>query len=248
MAAGRELMRKPAQATLNGLHVIADIRLTGRIRPFLPLLALIAFGVALLIWAPEQVAGFDREAIRQLVSDAGMAGPVLIVLLMTVAVVASPIPSAPIALAAGAAYGHYAGTVYVAIGSELGATIAFLLARYLGRGALVKLFGNKIDYGLLGSQNALTLIIFTSRLLPFISFDAMSYAAGLSAIQTWRFLLATLAGILPASFVLAHFGSQAMSGDFGQAEWIVLGLGLLTATPLLIVALMRKKNGKQPKS
>ncbi|UWP97066.1 VTT domain-containing protein (plasmid) [Aliiroseovarius crassostreae] len=220
-----------------------DLALIKRIRPILPLLALVAFGALFLTWAPEQIGGFDREAIDQLVSDAGYKGPVIIVLLMTVAVVASPIPSAPIALAAGAAYGHYAGAIYVAIGSELGAMIAFLIARYLGRDSLVKLFGSKLDHGLLGSQNALTIIIFTSRLLPFISFDAMSYAAGLSGIQLWRFLLATLAGIIPASFVLAHFGSEAMSGNFGLAEWLALGLGFLTATPLLVIALRRKRYG-----
>lgn len=208
----------------------------------LPLLALFALGLLLLAWSPEQFSFFDRETVEHFVSDTGVIGPALIVLLMTVAVVASPIPSAPIALAAGAAYGHYAGAAYVAIGSELGAMIAFLVARHLGRDAVVKLLGSKADYGLLGSQNALTVIVFSSRLLPFISFDAMSYAAGLSRLQLWRFLLATFAGIIPASFVLAHFGSEAMSGDFGAAEWLTLGLGFLTAMPFLIIALRRKRS------
>ena len=51
-------------------------------------------------------------------------------------------------------------------------------------------------------------------------------AAKNSAPTKYRFALETLAGILPASFVLAHFGSLAMEGDLGTAEWIVLGLGL----------------------
>ena len=53
----------------------------------------------------------------------------------------------------------------------------------------------------------------------------------------WRFALATMAGILPASFALAHFGSAAMQGNFGGAEWIAIGLGLLTSLPLLVLAL-----------
>ena len=222
--------------------------MTRHLRQILPLLALVALGVLFLAWAPEQFGRLDRESVGKLVSQAGWAGPALIVLLMTTAVVASPIPSAPIALAAGAAYGHYAGAAYVAIGSELGALIAFLIARYLGRGPLVTYFGSKLDHGLLGSQNTLTMVVFMSRLLPFISFDAMSYAAGLSAIHLWRFLLATLAGIIPASFVLAHFGSEAMNGDFGAAEWLVLGLGLLTAIPPLIIALGRGRPGHDPRS
>lgn len=210
------------------------------IRPVLFPLILAALVALMLFWGMELSSRFDRAAIGSLVSEAGALGPLLIVVLMMLAVVASPLPSAPIALVAGAAYGHYAGTVYVAIGSELGAMIAFLIARYLGRETVVRWLGNKADYGLLGSQNALTVTVFASRLLPFVSFDAMSYAAGLSRLQLWRFLLATLAGIIPASFVLAHFGSEAITGDFGAAEWLTLGLGLVTATPLVFIALKRQ--------
>jgi uncharacterized membrane protein YdjX (TVP38/TMEM64 family) len=155
---------------------------------------------------------------------------------MTLAVVASPIPSAPIAMAAGAAYGHVWGTVQVVIGAELGALIAFGLARILGRDVLRRVFGTSVDAGLLGSQNALTGTVFASRLMPFVSFDIISYAAGLSRLHVWRFALATLAGIVPASFVLAHFGGVAVSGDPGRTTWAVLGLGLITGLPLLWIA------------
>ena len=185
----------------------------------------------------------DVEAVDGLIVRAGPAGPLLIVALMTLAVVASPIPSAPIALAAGAAYGHYFGAAYVAVGAELGAMAAFLIARHLGRDAVVRLLGGRADRGLLGSQNALTLTVFASRLMPFVSFDAISYAAGLSRLHLWRFLLSTLAGIAPASFVLAHFGSEAVRGDPGRAGWVALALGLLTAAPLLLVALRRAPLG-----
>lgn len=186
-------------------------------------------------------ARFDAAAARDWVDRAGVFGPVAVIVLMTLAIVASPIPSAPVALAAGAAFGHYAGAVYVAIGAETGAMLAFVIARYLGRDAVERMLKDRADYGLLGSQNALTLIVFVSRLLPFVSFDAMSYAAGLSRIHFWRFLLATLAGILPASFLLAHFGAEAAAGQFGRAEWLTLGLGLLTATPLIVAAMSRRR-------
>ncbi|MFD1194740.1 TVP38/TMEM64 family protein [Seohaeicola saemankumensis] len=181
----------------------------------------------------------DGESLKMLVVRAGIWGPVLIVTLMTVAIVASPIPSAPIALAAGAAYGHIWGTVLVVIGAELGALIAFGLARVLGRDVLRRMFGDKLDAGLLGSQTALTATVFASRLMPFVSFDMISYAAGLSRLHTWRFACATLAGIIPASFLLAHFGDEAASGDLGRASWAVLGLGLVTGVPLLWAALRK---------
>ena len=205
--------------------------------------ALVLLGAAGLIgfwvwWAPDW-AQVNAENVRQWVEELGLFGPFAIIALMAIAVVASPIPSAPIALAAGAAFGHVTGTLYVAIGAEIGAMIAFMIARYLGRQAVEKMLGSRVGAGLLGSQNALTLAIFLSRLLPFVSFDAMSYAAGLSRLHLWRFGLATLAGILPASFLLAHIGIAAIDGSFGMAEWIALGLGLTTGLPLLYLALRR---------
>jgi uncharacterized membrane protein YdjX (TVP38/TMEM64 family) len=208
------------------------------------LAGLVILGVGLLgLWqfAPSVFAEardlLDGERLEMLVARAGLWGPILIVALMTVAVVASPIPSAPIALAAGAAYGHVWGTVQVVIGAELGALIAFGLARVLGHDVLRRVFGDKVDAGLLGSQTALTATVFASRLMPFVSFDMISYAAGLSRLHAWRFALATLAGIIPASFLLAHFGGEAVSGDLGRATWAVLGLGLLTGVPLLWAAI-----------
>ncbi|NCO21516.1 MAG: TVP38/TMEM64 family protein [Rhodobacterales bacterium] len=188
----------------------------------------------------------DGKRLEALVARVGLWGPVLIVTLMTVAVVASPIPSAPIALAAGAAYGHLWGTVLVVIGAELGALIAFGLARVLGRDVLRRVFGDRVDAGLLGSQNALMATVFASRLMPFVSFDMVSYAAGLSRLHPWRFALATLAGIIPASFLLAHLGGEAASGDLGRATWAVLGLGLVTGAPLLWVAMRRRPGEGHP--
>ncbi|MCD1625328.1 VTT domain-containing protein [Seohaeicola saemankumensis] len=209
--------------------------------------ALALLGVALFglwLFAPSALYEADRlldgDRIDSLVAQTGLWGPLVIVTLMTFAVVASPIPSAPIALAAGAAYGHIWGTVLIVIGAELGALIAFALARVLGHDVLRRVFGDKLDAGLLGSQSALTATVFASRLMPFVSFDMISYAAGLSHLHAWRFACATLAGIIPASFLLAHFGGQAVSGELGRITWAVAGLGLVTGAPLLWVALRRK--------
>lgn len=209
-------------------------------------LALIA--AALLAWAigvfDPVLSRMDQGGVEALVTRAGPWGPVVIVTLICLAVVASPLPSAPIAVAAGAAYGHWLGAALVAAGSVAGATIAFLIARHLGRGAVRRLVGHDLERGLLGSQRALMLIVFVSRLMPFISFDAISYAAGLSALRAWRFILATLAGIMPASFVLAHLGAAAMEGDMRGAALIASGLGLVTGGSLILAAL-RRPGGKE---
>lgn len=186
------------------------------------------------IWRNLNVSMPSGMDIEMWVDSAGFWGPMLIIALMAIAIVASPIPSAPIALAAGAAYGHFFGTLLVIAGAELGALIAFGLARKLGRAFVEKHLGRKLDSGFLGSQNTLMLLVLGSRLFPFLSFDMISYAAGLSKLRFWRFAVATLAGILPASFLLAHLGSRAISGNTQTAIWTAILLGGFTIATLAI--------------
>lgn len=176
----------------------------------------------------------DGQALKSFVDGLGPWGPLAVIGLMTLAILVSPIPSAPIALAAGALYGHTWGTLYVLLGAELGALAAFGIARIVGSEALRGWLGERASLGWLGSQNALMGLVFVSRLLPFVSFDVISYAAGLTALSVWRFALATLAGIVPASFLLAHFGAELVAGEAEQALIAVLGLGALVALPLAI--------------
>lgn len=183
----------------------------------------------------------DRAALQAWVTGLGVLGPLAIVAMMVIAVVVSPIPSAPIALVAGAAYGHVWGTVYVLTGAEIGALVAFGVARIVGPATLHRWFGDRVTTGVLGSQKALMWIVLVSRLLPFISFDIVSYAAGLTVLSLWRFALATLAGIIPASFLLAHFGSEMATGEGDRILIAVLVLGTITLMPVLIKAVRRRR-------
>lgn len=174
----------------------------------------------------------DTNALHGRVLQMGPWGPAAIIALMMLAILISPIPSAPIALAAGAAYGHGWGTLYVLLGAEAGAMLAFGVARFVGHETVHRWFGGHISVGLIGSQNALMGIVFVSRLLPFLSFDIVSYAAGLTTLSFWRFAIATLAGIAPTSFLLAHFGSEMGTGEYNRILFAVLALGGLTLIPV----------------
>jgi uncharacterized membrane protein YdjX (TVP38/TMEM64 family) len=200
------------------------------------------FGTYITLWRTGTLSVLmDSENLHAVIENAGIMGPLLIVGLFMVAVVINPLPSAPIALAAGFAYGHTWGTIYVVIGSVSGAFIAFLIARLLGHDILYRWFGEKLQVGLLGSQRGLMGVIVVFRLLPFISFDIISYAAGLTEITWWRFLLATTVGIIPASFLLAHFGSEMGSGDPARISLTVLLLGLMTAVPFVAKFLLDRR-------
>jgi uncharacterized membrane protein YdjX (TVP38/TMEM64 family) len=199
----------------------------------LALVAVLLVSYGILSWSGALAVLMDRPALERTVVELGVFGPLAIIGLLATAIVLNPIPSAPIALVAGAAYGHIWGTVYVAIGSEIGALVAFAIARLVGHQALRKWLGGRLSLGAWTSQNALMAIVFASRLLPFISFDLVSYAAGLTHLTVWRFALATLAGIIPASFLLSHVGGELASADAHRITTAVLALGMLTLVPLL---------------
>ena len=184
----------------------------------------------------------DGQWLRQQTLALGVWGPLLIVGLMALAIVLNPIPSAPIALVSGAVFGHAWGTLYVVLGAEIGALTAFAIARVLGHDLLRRLFGERVALGWLGSQNALTWMVFVSRLLPFVSFDLVSYGAGLTPLRAWRFALATLLGLIPASFLLAHFGGELAGADMGKAMAALLLIGLLVAVPLVFKLVRAHKN------
>lgn len=176
----------------------------------------------------------DPSLLRTKVLNVGVAGVFLIIGLMSIAIILNPIPSAPIALVSGALYGHTWGTIYIVIGAQIGAMVAFMLSRFGGRELIFRIIGNHRMPVWIGTQNILTTFVFVSRLIPFISFDLVSYAAGLTKIKLWRFSVATLLGLLPASFLLAHFGSEVSMTDLDEAITYVLLIGLIVLLPTLV--------------
>lgn len=177
----------------------------------------------------------DQEALRSHFRSMGAWGPAAIVGGMAIAIVLSPVPSGPIALVSGAVFGPIEGTLYIVGGAELGAIVAFLVARLLGY-ELVRL-STRAEPLLerlrqSRSQNWLMAAVFASRLVPFVSFDAVSYVAGLTPLSFWRFALATLLGVMPISFVLAFFGDEFVSSDPAGMIAIAVLIGGVTLLPI----------------
>lgn len=192
----------------------------------------------------------NRDQLRAQVDAWGLWGPFLLILLMAAAIVFSPIPSGPIAVVAGAAYGPVLGTALVVAGSLLGAVVAFWIARCVGYESLrcwpaARGMLHKLDDG--RSQTRLMMIVFFSRLLPFVSFDAVSYVAGLTPLTFWRFGVATLAGVVPVSFALAYFGDHVAAATSGKAMLFLMVAGGITLVPLGLRAALRRNQARKTK-
>ena len=170
---------------------------------------LLAFIFSFVLFSPVRAfaAWLNPEHIVEWLGGAGGFAPLLFVILTATAVVVSPIPSLPLDVAAGALFGPFLGGLYAVGGGLLGALTSFLIARFLGRGLLERALSGHINFCSECSDKLLTRIVFLSRLLPFISFDVVSYGAGLTKIPVGKFALATGIGMAPPTFVFTYFGS-----------------------------------------
>lgn len=188
---------------------------------WLILAAVIVVTVLLLWWASGGQLWWelfsDRERLRQALSSAGAWAPAAFVLLLVVQAVLAPLPAPAVATAGGYLFGTLQGFVLTWIGALLGGVLCFILSRALGRSFVerstrLKGFDNYV-------QEHGAIAIFVLRLIPIISFDAISYAAGLTGISFWRFLIATALGMVPGTFVFVYLGGTSP----GPGVYAVLG-------------------------
>ncbi|WP_421911768.1 TVP38/TMEM64 family protein [Marinobacter sp.] len=170
-------------------------------------------------------ANLSPDTLAQWLKSQGSAGPLLLMLLMTMAVVVGPIPTLPVSATAGLAFGIVAGTAIAATGALLGAMVAFWIARCLGREVICKHFPDNPVFARDGSQRFLTIAILLTRLIPVFSFALISYAAGVTAIRAWRFAIATFVGMLPMTVVFAGLGNTF---TLNPALTVAAGLAILT--------------------
>ncbi len=186
----------------------------------------LAFAVGLYLAFGETLRGFvSEDALRETLSDAGAWAPLLFVAVMALVVIVPPLPSLPVDLVGGALFGWFWGGLLVLIGATLGATIAFSLARALGQGAVARRLGGHVAFCSACSDHTLTGAVLVSRLIPFVSFDLVSYGAGLTAMSRARFVLATFVGGAPLSFAAAALGT-AVSLE-GPWPWLLGGVAAL---------------------
>jgi uncharacterized membrane protein YdjX (TVP38/TMEM64 family) len=159
-------------------------------------------------------------ALAQWLQDAGPVAPLLLIGSMATAVVIPPIPSLPLDLAAGAAFGPFYGALYAVIGAEIGAILCFLIARALGREALSRFMNTEATFCQKCTDHQLMGAMFLARFIPIFSFDVVSYGAGLTNISLKTFALATLFGMAPPTFAFTYLGSSVVS-----ARWPLIAGG-----------------------
>lgn len=217
----------------NKAHLIKFCRI-GLI--ILLLLALMAW-----VWIPavsdflrQSLAAFatvDQHALENFIRSWGTQAAVVSFFLMILQAIIAPLPAFLITFANASLFGAFWGGVLSWTSAMAGATLCFFIARILGRSAVEKLTGKTV----LKNMDAFferygKHTILVCRLLPFVPFDPISYAAGLTSIRFRHFFLATGIGQLPATIVYSWAGSLLTGGAF----WFVTGLFVLFALTVVI--------------
>lgn len=192
--------------------------------------------------------GGDVAQVLKIIRSWGIAAPVISVLLMIMQAVIAPLPAFLITAANGMLFGLVWGTVISLLGALGGAVVSFFIARWIFISyAKKRIGGTKAEAYLhrISGQYGFKIVLI-ARLMPVISFDLISYAAGLSTISIKSFLLATVIGMFPATVVYTAFGSHiAVSQKYTTLLAIFsVGTSMVLIAIWLIQALRRRSAGR----
>ena len=179
----------------------------------------------------KMFASGDFAVVRDFVASYGAYAALISFLLMIFQSIAAPLPAFLITFANANLFGWWQGAILSWSSAMAGAAVCFLIARILGRDVAEKLTSKA------GMQQIDTFFekygkntVLICRLLPFVSFDIVSYAAGLTSMSFISFFVATGVGQLPATIVYSYVGGMLTGG----AKLLVTGLLILFALSALI--------------
>ena len=151
----------------------------------------------------------DLEGLKSYLLSFGAWAPIIAGLIMIFQAVVAPLPAFIPALANGLLFGAFWGTLLTWSTSIVGGLICFYIARSLGRPAVEKLVSrramNSVDRFFERYGNNSVLI---ARLIPLVSFSAISYVSGVTSISFWGYFWATTIGILPGTIVFCVLGQN----------------------------------------
>lgn len=184
----------------------------------------------------------DVAAIKAYILSFGIWAPVISFGLMLFQSLIAPLPAFLITFSNAALFGWVWGAVLSWSSAMAGAALCFMIARLLGREVTEKLTSkfaleNVDDF--FKQYGKHTILI--ARLLPFVSFDIVSYAAGLTSMSFRSFFIATGVGQLPATLIYSYAGEMLTGG----AQKFVLGLLILFAFSVLGILLKQIWSGKK---
>lgn len=186
----------------------------------------------------------DKERLQSWINSFGALGPIIFILIYSIAP-SLFLPGLPITVAAGLVFGPFYGTLYTIIGATIGASLAFLVARYFARTQIENLVSGKLKVIDEGVEKKGWIFVAITRLIPLFPFNFLNYAFGLTRVKFSHFVIASFIFMLPGTAAYVVFSSSILDVLNGQiSPELVVGLVLIVVVSV-IPLIYKKYKGKK---
>ena len=197
------------------------------------------FLLAVVILARLLGLGERLGDLRDWIEGLGAWGPVVFVPLYALGVVAA-LPGSALTVAAGALFGSVLGVIVVINAATLGASLAFLIARYLARDSIVAWLSKNEKLQRLDdlTEKHGAIIVALTRLVPIFPFNLLNFGFGLTSVPFWTYVLWSWLCMLPGT-ILYVVGADALTKAIteDQIPWVLIGA--LVGVGILLAILVR---------
>lgn len=191
------------------------------------LLPAVRFEIDRAIRLVAQAAQADVTPVRDYIRSFGVWAPVMAVFLHLLTSVLAPLPSFVATFASAMVFGWVWGAVLSWSASQLAAALCFALARVYGRPLVERVVpGGALNWfdGFFRRYGSHSILL--ARLIPVVSFDFVSYGAGLTSVRFWVFLLYTGIGQAPAAVVYSYLAARG-SGNVIWLFYAFIAVGVM---------------------
>jgi uncharacterized membrane protein YdjX (TVP38/TMEM64 family) len=216
---------------------------TNKSNNILRLILLAGLLMVVIVLLKFTAAGTKLADLREWIGSLGPWGPLVFVLIYIVAVVAA-LPGSAITIAGAALFGSVGGLVLVSIASTIGASLAFLIARYLARNFVLGKLAHNDRFQKLERLTAEhgAIIVAIARLVPLFPFNIVNYGFGLTAIRFRTYVFWSWLCMLPGTVLYVVGTDAVVSGlAYGKIPWPLIGICLAAGIVLTLLICQAKK-------
>jgi uncharacterized membrane protein YdjX (TVP38/TMEM64 family) len=194
---------------------------------------LLAVFCLLLTWlSVKALGGYKPEQLQALIQKAGLWAPLGYIALYAVGTLAL-LPSTPLNISGGLLFGPWWGILWTSVGAVVAAAIAFFFSRTVGRPTMEKRLAGRWQTMDAEIHRGGLFYMFAIRLIPVMPYGIVNFAAGLTSIRFWDFLIGTILGTVPSVLPFVLVGSSGIKALSTGNLWPLLGALGLTGALLL---------------
>lgn len=213
------------------------------------ILMILVLTILILFWIFDlyKYISIDRIGdLTEFINNFGLLAPVVFILLYIIATVFF-LPGLPLTLLAGIVFGPIKGSIWVSIASTVGASLAFIISRYIGRDYIVSKFSKsdlflKLDKGV---KNQGWKMVAITRLVPLFPFNAQNYVYGLTDIPLKTYTIVSWLAMLPGTIAYVFLAGAIIGGEGSTSKtitYIGIGIGLLIILSMISKLIAKKQN------